>query len=164
MAAAPAAANNNELQQQITEYSNFITKTLQPQLQSAVDAREETESEIAEYRLLQSKLQQQIRINTDAMKGSSINTIVDLAHQTIYCKANIPNPRIIYINIGFFHVEMTIPEAITFINKRVQYLEQCVLKHRVENAVMIAKDVEKSLELLDELGLENDHEGEMMLG
>ena len=59
---------------------------------------------------------------------------------------------------------MTIHEAITFINKRVQYLEQCVLKHRVENAVMIAKDVEKSLELLDELGLENDHEGEMKLG
>lgn len=155
MAAASTASTKNELQQQITEYSNFITKTLQPQLQSAVDAREETDSEIAEYRLLQSKLQQ-IQINTDAMKGSSINTIVDLAHQTIYCKANIPNPRIIYINIGFFHVEMTIPEAITFINKRVQYLEQCVLKHRVENAVMIAKDVEKSLELLDELGLDGE--------
>lgn len=155
MAAASTASTKNELQQQITEYSNFITKTLQPQLQSAVDAREGTESEIAEYRLLQSKLQQ-IQINTDAMKGSSINTIVDLAHQTIYCKANIPNPRIIYINIGFFHVEMTIPEAITFINKRVQYLEQCVLKHRVENAVMIAKDVEKSLELLDELGLDGE--------
>ena len=79
MAAASAASTNNELQQQITEYSNFITKTLQPQLQSAVDAREETEAEIAEYRLLQSKLSV---INTDAMKGSSINTIVDLAHQS----------------------------------------------------------------------------------
>jgi len=41
--------NNNELQVKITEYSNFISQTLQPQLQSAVDAREETEAEISEY-------------------------------------------------------------------------------------------------------------------
>ena len=70
--------NNNELQVKITEYSNFISQTLQPQLQSAVDAREETEAEISEYVQLKAKLQQ---IQSDAPK--SIDTIVDISHSTI---------------------------------------------------------------------------------
>ena len=140
--------NGNELQMKITEYSNFISQTLQPQLQSAVDAREETEAEISEYVQLKAKLQQ---IQSDAPK--SIDTIVDISHATIYCKAHISNPKIIYVNVGFgVHVEMTIEEAIQFITKRVEYLESCVLKHRVEVAGRIAKDVEGALELLEELG------------
>ena len=140
----------------ISEYSNFISQTLQPQLQFAVDAREETEVEISEYVKLKSKLQQ---IQSDAPK--SIDTIVDISHSTIYCKAHISNPKIIYLNIGFgFHVEMTLEEGIQFITKRVEYLETCVLKHRVEVAGRIAKDVENAIELLQELGDELTTTGE----
>lgn len=148
--------NNNELQVKISEYSNFISQTLQPQLQSAVDSREETEAEISEYVQLKAKLQQ---IQSDAPK--SIDTIVDISHSTIYCKAHISNPKIIYLNIGFgFHVEMTLEEGIQFITKRVEYLETCVLKHRVEAAARIAKDVENAIELLQELGDELSTTGE----
>ena len=155
-----SSSNNNNgnelLQTKISEYSNFISQTLQPQLQSAVDAREETEAEISEYVQLKAKLQQ---IQSDAPK--SIDTIVDISHSTIYCKAHISNPKIIYVNVGFgFHVEMTIEEAIQFITKRVEYLESCVLKHRVEAAARIAKDVENAIELLEELGDELTTTGE----
>ena len=148
--------NGNELQTKITEYSNFISQTLQPQLQSAVDKREETEAEISEYLQLQTKLQQ---IQGDAPK--SIDTIIDISHSTVYCKAHISNPKIIYVNVGFgVHVEMTIEEGIQFISKRVEYLETHPLKHRVEVAGRIAKDVEGAIELLEELGDELTTTGE----
>lgn len=157
-------ASKNAVKGKITEYGNFIAQTLQPRLQTAVDAREETEAEISEYVQLQNKLrqlqleqQQQIdspnKPNSSSSTEASINTIVDIAHGTVYCNATIPNPRTIYINIGFgFHVEMSLPEAILFIDKRVDYLGNSVLKHRCEVAATVAKDVENALELLEELG------------
>ncbi|KAL7456575.1 hypothetical protein ACHAWC_008065, partial [Mediolabrus comicus] len=41
-----AAKSDSDLQNRVNEYSSFITKTLQPQLEQAVTAREETEAEI----------------------------------------------------------------------------------------------------------------------
>ena len=135
----------------ISEYSNFIKQTLQPQLQAAVEARLATKTEISEYVELKNKLLQIVA----AHDVGPINTIVDIAHQAVYCKATIPNPRTIYINVGFgFHIEMKIPEAIEFIDKRVDYLEKEVLKYRSEVADTVAQDVENALELLEQLGEE----------
>ena len=179
--------NNNELQTRLTEYGNFITQTLQPQLQRAVNGREETEAEISEYRQLQTKLQQMLQHNNNSCsetttttttatesssdsnnnkrRDTSISTIVDISHSTIYCRTTIPNSNIVYINIGFgFHVEFTLSEGIEFINKRVQYLEAHVLKHRVEVAKNIAEDVENALELLESLGDELENSGEAKRG
>lgn len=142
----------NALRGKITEYGNFISQTLQPQLQNAVDAREETEAEISEYIQLQNKLQQ-IEKTIDSKSDASINTIVDISHATIYCNTHIPNLRTVYVNIGFgFHVEMTLSEAILFINKRIDHLENNVLKHQCEVAAAVAKDVENALEVLEEFG------------
>lgn len=157
------SAADNELRGKITEYGAFISRTLQPQLQTAVDAREETEAEISEYIQLQNKLrdvEKSITSHDDPdatpsnkLDVTSIDTVVDIAHATVFCKAIIPNPRIVYVNIGFgFHVEMTLQEAIAFIDKRVRYLEEDVLKHRCEVAATVAQDVEKALELLEEMG------------
>jgi type IV secretory pathway VirB4 component len=51
-------------------------------------------------------------------------------------------------------VEFTLSEAILFVDKRVKYLEDEVLKHRASVAEGIARDVENALELLEELGAE----------
>eukprot|EP00970_Alexandrium_tamarense_P019005 scaffold13580_cov296-Alexandrium_tamarense.AAC.4 len=146
---------DSETRDKMQEYARFISGTLQPQLQTAVDARDETEAEIAEYVQLRNKLQ--FMENTqNANEGSKIlpiNTLVDISHATIYCNATIPNPRIVYVNVGNgFHVEFTLQEAVAFIDKRLKYLEDDVLKHRSEVAEGIASDVEKALELLEELG------------
>ena len=134
---------SDPLQGKVAEYSSFITNTLQPKLQLAVKDREETEAEICEYAQLRSKLQM---IGTEPF-----NTLVDISHQTIYCNATISNPRTVYVHTGFgFHVEFTIPEAIAFIDKRIQFLQNDILKHRVEVAFGIAEDVEKAMELLEE--------------
>ena len=148
-------SSTNELRGKITEYGNFISRTLQPQLQTAVDAREETEAEISEYAQLQNKLRQldESKITDSSSDASIINAMVDIAHATVYCNATISNPRIVYVNVGFgFHIEMTLPEAIAFIDKRIDYLEKDVLKPRCDVAGTVAKDVENALELLEELG------------
>lgn len=137
--------------QKITEYSNFINHALRPQLQKAVDEREETEGEISEFLQLQTKLKLLVERDT-RMK---IDMIVDICHGAIYCNATIPNPRTIYIDVGLgFHVEMTLHEAILYIDKRVNHIEKNILKHRVKVAATVAKDVENAIKLMEELGVE----------
>mmetsp|Transcript_2372 Transcript_2372/g.3321 ORF Transcript_2372/g.3321 Transcript_2372/m.3321 type:complete len:152 (+) Transcript_2372:157-612(+) len=143
---------SDPLQNKVAEYSAFITNTLQPKLQLAVNDREETEAEICEYALLRNKLQM-MEAESGASAGAiqPINTLVDISHQTIYCNATISNPRTVYVHTGLgFHTEFTIEEAISFIDKRIMYLQNDVLKHRVEVAMNIAEDVEKAIELLEE--------------
>jgi prefoldin subunit 5 len=153
------ATKNTELRRQIIEYGSFISRKLQPQLQTAVEAREETEAEISEYAQLQNKIRQIEATIVDTEHsaiGSSpiaIDAVVDIAHATVFCNTTIPNPRNIFVNVGFgFHVEMQLQEASQFIDKRIRYLEKGVLKHRLKAAATVAKDVENALELLEELG------------
>ena len=143
------------IQNQLAAYGSFLTTTLRPRLQAAVAAREETEGEIAEYATLRGQLlqvEEEFGYPSEA-PTKEMNALVDLAHGAVYCSAKIPNPRTVYVNVGFgFHVEMTLPEAIAFIDRRIDYLERDVLKHRSEAAATIAKDVERALELLEEAG------------
>ncbi|KAL9186948.1 hypothetical protein ACHAXT_010668 [Thalassiosira profunda] len=145
----------SDIQNQLAAYGSFLTTTLRPRLQAAVAAREETEGEISEYAALRGKL---LQIEQDLDSASDpptkeMNALVDLAHGAVYCNAAIPNPRTVYVNVGFgFHVEMTLPEAVAFIDRRIDYLDKDVLTHRSEAAAAIAKDVERALELLEEAG------------
>ena len=155
---------NDDLKCKIAEYGNFISQTLEPQLRNAVMEREKTEAEINDYIQLQNGLRRLLLEQQQQQLGSSsleeihqstkqLNGLVDIAHSTIYCNVSIPNPNIIYVDVGFgFHIEMTISEAISFIDKRVHFLEKTVLKHCLDVAKRVAKDVEGALELLEELG------------
>ena len=147
---------SDPLQQKVAEYSSFITNTLQPKLQLAVNEREETEAEICEYAQLRNKLQM---INAESDGSTPVNTLVDIAHQSIFCNAKISNKRTVYVHTGFgFHVEFTIHEAVEFIEKRKLFLQNYVLKHRVEVAMGIAEDVEKALEILEEFKEADENE------
>lgn len=161
---------NDELKRKIAEYGNFISHTLEPQLRHAVMERETTEAEINDSIQLQNGLrqllveqqqrqQQQGSLSLNANNNNNntatkqLSGLVDIAHSTIFCNVSIPNPNIIYVHVGFgFHIEMKIIEAISFIDKRVTFLEKNVLKYRLDVAKKVAKDVEDALELLKELG------------
>lgn len=161
------STNNDTLQDKITEYATFLSQTLQPQLQRAVEAKESTRKDISEYVQLRNTLQHlQNTHTTDSSSHDNnnnnnndqykpIEALVDVAHETVYCRTVIANPRTLYVDVGLgFMVELTVPEALSFIDKRVAYLEKEVLKHREDAAEGIAKDVEDALDLLEELGAE----------
>ena len=140
-----------EIRSKIDEYSSFISSTLRPQLEAAVKAREEVELDIKEYEALQAKL-----ANIEEKKGQSVkDTVVDLGHELIYCKAAIDDPsRIIYVHAGMgFHVEMTIDEARTFVGKRIALLKQS-LELKTHKATTIAVHIEDTILVLQQLGNE----------
>ncbi|KAL3795015.1 hypothetical protein HJC23_006336 [Cyclotella cryptica] len=162
-------SSTNELHEKIKEYASFISQTLQPQLQAAVDARDATDADMSEYTQLRNKLQyleNEIGLDhsSSSMEGvggqpsakncKPLEALVDICHETVYCRAVIPNPRTVYVDVGLgFMVEFTLQEAIGFIEKKLKYLDE-VLKHRASVAEGIARDVENALELLEELGAE----------
>ena len=171
-AAATTTATTIDLRRQISEYGTFVERTLRPQLQTAVEDREETEGEISDYLLLRDEL---LRLllppvasdpttgngngNGTASSSSSpppiIRAVIDISHASVYCDVVVPNPRTIYVDVGLgFHVEMTLAEAVSFVDRRVEYLEKNVLRHRLEVASTVARDVENALGLLEELGEE----------
>jgi hypothetical protein len=164
--AAATTATTVDLRRQISEYGTFVERTLRPQLQTAVEDREETEGEISDYLLLRDELLRLLLLpvadattggngNEAASSSSSpvIRAVIDISHASVYCDVVVPNPRTIYVDVGLgFHVEMTPTEAVSFVDRRVEYLEKNVLRHRLEVASTVARDVENALELLEELG------------
>jgi hypothetical protein len=164
--AAATTAATVDLRRQISEYGTFVERTLRPQLQTAVEDREETEGEISDYLLLRDELLRLLLLpvadattggngNEAASSSSSpvIRAVIDISHASVYCDVVVPNPRTIYVDVGLgFHVEMTPTEAVSFVDRRVEYLEKNVLRHRLEVASTVARDVENALELLEELG------------
>ena len=141
-----------EIRSKIDEYSSFISSTLRPQLEAAVKAREEVELDIKEYEALQAKL---ANIDVEEKKGQSVkDTVVDLGHELIYCKAAIDDPSRIYVHAGMgFHVEMTIDEARTFVGKRIALLKQS-LELKTHKATTIAVHIEETILVLQQLGNE----------
>lgn len=139
-----------EIRSKIDEYSSFISTTLRPQLEAAVKAREEVELDIKEYEALQAKL-----ANIEEKKGQSVkDTMVDLGHELIYCKAAIDDPSRIYVHAGMgFHIEMTIDEARTFVGKRIGLLKQS-LELKTHKATTIAVHIEETILVLQQLGNE----------
>ncbi len=131
-----------------------------------MEDREETEGEISDYLLLRDELHRLLLLpvadattggngNEAASSSSSpvIRAVIDISHASVYCDVVVPNPRTIYVDVGLgFHVEMTPTEAVSFVDRRVEYLEKNVLRHRLEVASTVARDVENALELLEELG------------
>ena len=161
-----------EIRSKIENYSSFINSTLRPQLEAAVKAREEVERDIKEYEALQAKLanmtytakptrEKIISDNTcssddDAGEGKKdqTETVVDLGHEVIYCKAVIDDPSKIYVHTGMgFHVEMTMDEAAAFIGKRIRLLRQS-LELKTQKATTIAVHIEETILVLQQLGNE----------
>lgn len=139
-----------EIRSKIDQYSSFISSTLRPQLEAAVEAREEVQRDIKEYEALQAKL-----ANTEKKKGqSATDTVVDLGHEVIYCKAVIDDPSKIYVHAGMgFHVEMTIDEAANFCSKRINLLKQS-MELKTHKATTIAVHIEETILVLQQLGNE----------
>ncbi|KAI2496673.1 Prefoldin subunit [Fragilaria crotonensis] len=144
-----AASSRNDSSEEgdeakLKQYAAFIDHTLHPELKKRVEAREEIENEIKDYRDLSVKLQSLI-------PSSSMKALVDLGHQTVYCEAVANDNSKLFVHVGMgFHAEMTIPEAIAFCEKRIQFLNS-VLEQRAESAAQVARHLQASLLLLEQL-------------
>mmetsp|Transcript_30402 Transcript_30402/g.34654 ORF Transcript_30402/g.34654 Transcript_30402/m.34654 type:complete len:155 (-) Transcript_30402:351-815(-) len=141
--------SREELEAKIKEYSSFIDTKLYPELNFRVKARETVENEIAEYKDLSTRL--------ESLPLSPIQTLVNLGYEALYCHAVTDSSRKIFVHVGMgFHVEMAIEEAIKFCKKRLSFLST-KLDRRAEAAAEVARHVETSLHILEELSKEKQN-------
>mmetsp|Transcript_6261 Transcript_6261/g.9094 ORF Transcript_6261/g.9094 Transcript_6261/m.9094 type:complete len:192 (+) Transcript_6261:74-649(+) len=169
--------SEEEIRNNLNQYTKFVNEKLTPILKDAILRREETENEISEYEELASELSSIVgkdnevnkltlkndkEKNIRRMKGlkefrraansSQLETHVDLGAQIMFCKAIVPNPERVFVHVGMgFHVEFTLNEALEFIERRVKFLHKKVLANRVNKAKAVASDVESTLKILETL-------------
>jgi prefoldin alpha subunit len=139
--------SREEDEAKLKEYSAFIDQTLHPELKRRVEARGEVEREIDDYRDLSTKLKA-------VSSSSQLKALVDLGHQAVYCQAVATDNSKIYVHIGMgFHAEMMLSEAIAFCEKRIRFLNTVLVK-RAEQATQVARHLQASLLLLEQLANE----------
>jgi len=165
--------SQNELKIKLKEYIHFIDTILQPELSRVTLKRDNVERDIEEYKNLKVHVVNFIRKRKNKEKERLQNSddddddgeqeqqqppmaLVDLLQcQTIFCQARIKNQNQIFVDIGKgIYTELTLEEAISFIDKRIYLLETNVLPKCVEKAKTVAAHLEESLGLLESLGKE----------
>ena len=85
-----------------------------------MDLRDNVNSELAEYLQLRNVIEK-IK-ESDSAKMDTLRTMVDLG-ANFYCQAKVSNPDKIFVCIGDgFYGELSLDEALSFIDKRVALL------------------------------------------
>jgi len=144
--------DRKEIEQKIKEYSQFVETVLRPDLRTRVKAEKETEQEINDYEELQTRLK-------ELLKSPGSQTIepdmVDLGHQKVFCRAVVEDTQRIFVHCGLgLHVELTLSEALLFVEKRIGYLHNQVLSHRIAKSKQVREHIHSSEVILDQLANE----------
>lgn len=143
-----------EIGSKIEEYSEFVSKKLRPELERAEKSRDAIRAEMKEYSDLVKQLE-----NFRKEKKNYLQTMADLGEETIFCSA-IGKLDMIYVNVGMgFHIEMTVPEAIHFVQLRLTFLKNDVLKGKELRVQDITEHVMAASLILDELNQELQQSG-----
>lgn len=104
----------------VESYEAFLNERLKTDLKKVMDIRDNVNSEIAEYLQLRNVIEK-IK-ESDSAEVDTLKTMVDLG-ANFYCQARVSNPDKIFVCIGFgFYVELSLDEALSFIDKRVTLL------------------------------------------
>lgn len=157
--AAAVSHPHEEIQQKVAEYATFLRNVLRPDFDVLSQDVEATKQEIAEYNDLVDRLGKvQQRKQQSAMDGI-VEERVDLGHEKVFCRATMDDPDHLYVHVGQgFHVELTIPEALEYVAKRVRFLSCDVLPYREAKVQKILDHIRSSEMILDQLQVELSRE------
>ncbi|KAG5460237.1 MAG: Prefoldin subunit-domain-containing protein [Olpidium bornovanus] len=128
----------------VKKYEEFLNTRLKVDLKETLDARDKVFDATSDM-----KLADKIRLikqhNLKEMK-----TMVDVG-SNFYVQAKIPDTRYIYVDVGYgFHVQLTLDEALAFIEKKEKHLEKRAEKFTKE-AAKIRAHIGVVLEALAEI-------------
>ena len=115
----------------VVAYEKFVNEKLREDLRKLLEQRDEVYGQISEYLQLKTTIEQ----IQSAEIIEDLKTKVDLGCN-FYVQANVPDPKKIFVFVGFgFFVELTLDEALKFIDKRTKFL--------TENTDRLTKDMVK---------------------
>lgn len=144
-----------EIRQKVEEYATFLRTVLRPDHDALLLAVNDTKREIAEYEELKERLET-LQQSKDGNFSSVLDTErVDLGYEKVFCRAKLDNAEHIYVHVGKgFHVELTIPEALDYLNKRIRFLSREVLPYRESKVQKVLSHIQSSEIILDQLSTE----------
>lgn len=133
------------VQQKILEYEKFINEVLQQDLQKVLEQRDVTYEKIAQYLQLKNVVERLQESEQEVLKMQ-----VDLGCN-FFVDAEVPDPSKIFVAIGYgFFAELTLPEALKFIEKKTQLLTKSS-EMMTQDAAKIKANIRMVLEGLREL-------------
>nr|XP_033780160.1 protein UXT isoform X2 [Geotrypetes seraphini] len=140
----------DQVQKKVLEYEKFINEVLQRDLSKVLEQRDEVNKTIAEYLQLKNTLERLQELDDKALK-----TEVDLGCNFFVC-AEVPDSSRIFMAVGYgFFAELTLEEALRFIEKKSKLLTG-LSKSLSKDAAKIKANIRLVLEGLRELqGLSN---------
>ncbi|CAG8472016.1 15548_t:CDS:2 [Acaulospora morrowiae] len=105
--------SKEEISKKIARYESFLHDKLEVDLKKTWDLREKLYEEISDFIKLKNHIE---LIKSNELK--ELKTMVDIG-SNFYVQAKVPDTTYIYVNVGFeFHVQLTLDEAIAFIEKK----------------------------------------------
>ena len=136
-----------DLPDKVLQYEKFLNENLKGDLKKVLDQRDEVYGQIAEYLQLKTVIE---KLKEMKLTEEELKTKVDLGCN-FYVQAVVPDVRKIFVFVGYgFFVELTLNEALKFIDKRTAFLRQYCDKLS-ENAFRIKANIRVVLEGLREL-------------
>ena len=113
-------AKKVDIQEKVKKYETFLNDQLRPDLKSVLEDRDKIYEDISEYSALRNSIE--AIQSADVPKPLKIKT--DLGCN-FYVRANVQNPENIFLDVGLgFFLELSLSEALVFIEKKVKLLEQ----------------------------------------
>ncbi|CAL1532969.1 unnamed protein product [Lymnaea stagnalis] len=107
-------------EEKVIEYETFLNDRLKNDLRKILDLRDKIYEDISEYMQLKTTIQ---KLQEDLKPQAELKTKIDLGCN-FYVQANVTNPSMIFVSIGFgFFLEMTLTEAVSFIEKKTERLQ-----------------------------------------
>lgn len=102
----------------IEKYEHLLNNVLRENLRIVLEERDKVYEDIATH----SQLKQTITCIIEAPEKEGLRTQVDLG-SNFYVQAQVPDTSRIFVNVGLgFYVELTLQEALGFIDKKLELL------------------------------------------
>jgi len=115
-------AKKVDVQAKVKKYETFLNDQLRPDLKSVLEDRDKIYEDISEYSALKNSIEAIQSAGDELPKPLKIKT--DLG-SNFYVRANVPNPENIFLDVGLgFFLELSLSEALVFIEKKVKLLEE----------------------------------------
>lgn len=132
--------------EKIEKYEHFLNEVLKEDLRCVLEERDKLYEDIASH----SQLKQTINCMNESPVEEGLCTQVDLG-SNFYVQALVPDVSHIFINVGLgFHVELTLEEALTFIDKKLGILN-AKLSESTKKSAKIKGQIKFVCEALGEL-------------
>uniref|UniRef100_A0A3B3BYJ7 Protein UXT n=2 Tax=Oryzias melastigma TaxID=30732 RepID=A0A3B3BYJ7_ORYME len=137
--------NRCRMEQKVLQYETFIEEVLRRDLRKVLEHRDQVYEEISQYLLLKNTIQ-----SLQEAGSQRLQTDVDLGCN-FFVQAEVEDPSRIFVAVGFgFFVEMSLDEALRFIEKKTSQLT-AFTEQLTKDSAKIRANIRMVLEGLREL-------------